>query len=52
MDEGDGGPHDSANGNAPGGNRDPNWLDRHMMKLLAVVAVLCVIAFIGRALTG
>ena len=52
MDEGDGGTHDSASGDVRGGNPDPNWLDRHMTKVVAVVAVLCLIAFIGRALTG
>jgi hypothetical protein len=35
-----------------GDDREPDWVDRHLVKILVVVAVVCCIGLIGRAMTG
>jgi len=33
-------------------DKQPDWMDRHLPKVLVVAAVLCVLGLIGRAMTG
>ncbi len=31
---------------------EPGWLDRHLVKILVVVGILCCLGLVGRAMTG
>ncbi len=32
--------------------RETDWIERHLAKILVVVGVLCVLGLAGRAMTG
>lgn len=34
------------------GNREPEWIDRHLGKIVWLIAMLCIGGLIGRAMTG
>ena len=35
-----------------GTDGEPNWVDRHLPKILVAGAVICALGLVGRAMTG
>lgn len=33
-------------------DHEPDWVDRHLVKILVAVGVVCCIGLVGRAMTG
>ena len=34
------------------GDEEPDWVEKHLVKIIALVGILCAIGLTGRALTG
>ena len=45
------GDHDD-DGKRPAGDDAPDWVEKHLVKIIVGVGVLCVLGLVGRAFTG